>query len=78
MRGDVEVRVLECAGQSEYQGYVFLLVWLFADDVHCSGRTGRESAGKRRIVMDVELEEVIEWVGHLCYGAVVVVFDAVV
>lgn len=50
----MQVRVLECAGEGEYQRYVFLFIRLLPNDVHCCGRTGRESAGEGCIVMYVE------------------------
>lgn len=55
-----------------------MLIRLLADDVHRCGRTSGQTASERCIVMDVEFEEVVEWIGDFGDGAVVVVFDAVV
>jgi hypothetical protein len=69
MGGYVEVAELQCAGESEDQGHVFLpefggegLVVVGWVDV-CWWARGY-AAGERRVVVDVEFEEVEEGVGY--------------
>ena len=72
---DMQVRELQCAGKSGDQGHVFLsefrgkgLVVVRRVDV-CWGPRG-DAAGERRIIVDVEFEEVEEGVGYQGDGAV--------
>lgn len=77
MRADVHVTELQRAGQGEYQRDVLLLGQLLANDLDVGGRAGGQAARERRVVVDVELEQVEEGVGDERDGAVELALDAV-
>lgn len=78
VRADVHVAELQRAGQGEYQRDVLLLGQLLANDLDVRRRAGGQAARERRIVVDVELEQVEEGVGDEGDGAIDLAFDAVV
>ena len=78
MCANMQVGVLQSPRKSEDQRDVFLFIRLLADDMHSRGWASWETAGQGRIVVYVELEEMVEGVGHAGYGAVDVCFNAVV
>lgn len=78
VRANVHVAQLQGAGHGKHERHVFLLGRRLADDGNLGARTGRQAARERRVVVDVELEEVEEGVRHHGDGAVDFAFDAVV
>lgn len=74
---DVHVAQLQGAGEGEDEGDVLLRGQLLADDLDVGGRAGGQAAGERRVVVDVELEQVEEGVGDEGDGAVELRLDAV-
>lgn len=77
VRADVHVTELQRAGQGEDERDVLLLGQLLANDLDVGGRTGGQAARERRVVVDVELEQVEEGVGDEGDGAVELALDAV-
>lgn len=77
VRADVHVAELQRAGQGEYQRDVLLLGQLLANDLDVGGRPGGQAARERRVVVDVEFEQVEEGVGDERDGAVEFALDAV-
>lgn len=77
VRADVQVAELQGARQREDQGDVLLLGQLLANDLDVGGRTGGQAARQRRIVVDVELEQVEEGIRDQRDGAVELALDAV-
>lgn len=78
VRADVHVAQLQRPREGEDERYVLLLRHLLADDLDVGLWARREAAGQRRVVVDVELEEVEERVVDKGDGAVDLALDAVV
>lgn len=69
---------LQGAGKSKHQRDVLLLNGLLADVFHGWRWASGQTAGKGRVGVDVELEQVEEGVGHHGHSTVDLGFDAVV
>jgi hypothetical protein len=78
VRADVHVAELQRAGEGEYQRDVLLLRQPLANDLDVRRGAGGQAARERRIVVDVELEQVEEGVGDEGDGAIDLALDAVV
>lgn len=77
VRADVHVAELQRAGQREDERDVLLVGQLLANDLDVRRRAGGQAARERRIVVDVELEQVEEGVGDEGDRAVDLALDAV-
>lgn len=78
VRADVHVAELQRAGQREDERDVLLVEQLLANDLDVRRRARGQAARERRIVVDVELEQVEEGVGDEGNRAVDLALDAVV
>lgn len=77
VRADVDVAALQRAGQGEDERDVLLVGQRLVNDLDVRRWTGGQAARERRIVVDVELEQVEEGVGDEGDGAVELALDAV-
>jgi hypothetical protein len=73
----MQMAELQRPSQGEDEGYIFLLLGRLADDGDGGGRARGKTAGQWCVVVDVEFEEMEEWVGDWGDGAVDVGLDAV-
>jgi len=77
MGADMHVAQLERTGQRDDERDVLADRLVASDSVGVRGRARREPARERRVGMDVELEQMEEWVGDDGDGAVNFPLDAV-
>ena len=78
VRADVHMGQLQRAREREHQRDVLPLGQLLTDDLDVGGRAGGQAAGKGRVAVDVELEQVEVGVGDEVDGAVDLALGAVV